>query len=212
MPFRSFVALATFFILTTVRVADIATTLHFDPSLSREGNPFVHFIGGKAPALVTSSTVVWLTCVVLLYFFLRGESLKLVQSPERLGKFVRLWLDRVIRTRRPIKDTLPKGPHWNDGLQGVRLFGLALPWSMIFSSVSAVHSWFAIQQTSQRTAYRQLYASLQVNKLNYLPWLWAIPGSVFGVILFFCSEYREVRSKWFAQNRQDRNEPLPDRH
>lgn len=196
MPVRSFVAFATFLILTTVRIADIATTLHFDPSLSHEGHPVVFFFGGKAPGLITSSTVAWLTCIVLLYFFWRGECLKLVQSPKRLRRFARIWFDRVIRTRRPIKDTLPGGSHWNEGSQALRLFGLALPWAIIFGSITAVYSWFAIQPSLQRTSYQQLYATLQVNKLNHLPWLCAIPGFVVGMALFFWCEYHQhLRTK-----------------
>jgi hypothetical protein len=193
MTTRSYVALSTFLLLTVVRAADIATTLHFDRSLAREGNPIVFMFGGGLRSLVLSTGIVWLICAAFLLAYWRGDSLHLSEPPKRLSSFVRAWIERVIKPRRPLRSSLPGGESWHEGLQAIRFVGLALPWAVIVGSASAVHAWFATYGTPTVTRYQAFYSALTVGNWNYFVWLMALIGFVLGASLFSWSEFREVR-------------------
>jgi len=198
---RSFLASATFAFLTIVRIADFATTLHFDQSLSHEGNPVVFIFGGGLPALVLTGVVVWVVCTAFLFAFWRGTPLRLAKQPKRFGGFVRIWIQRVVKPRHSITDSLPGGSHWNEGLQAIRLFGLGLSWAIIFGSIAAIHAWFATR-VADGGAYQHMYSTLRVGKLNLFVFLMTPAGFLVGATIFFISEYRSARS--VAGRRSDR--------
>lgn len=194
MQSRHVITVLTLLLLTGARIIDTATTFHFDPTLQREGNPVVFFFGGKTWSLLMATVAVWLTCVAFLVAFWRGKSLRIRQPPKSLRGFVGTWINRVIRPQHPLRQSLPGGPYWNEGLQAIRLVGLGLPWAVIFGSATAIYSWFAIQHPPQITFYQHLYSTLNVGGLNYFIWLMTPPGFVTGTALFFWSEYRHLRA------------------
>ena len=191
MTTRLYVAVSTFVLLTAARVADIATTVYFNPSLDKEGNPIVFFLGGKLGSLVVSTAVVWLIAVSFLFAYWRGDRLKTLQVPSTFLEFVRAWSRRVLVRGRPMRTSLPGGRYWNEGLQAVRLAGIALPWAVIAGSMTAIYSWFATYGASKGTVYQSLYAALQIGGLNYFSWLTSAAGFAAGVWLFFWLEFRE---------------------
>src|SRR5437764_321317 len=106
---RSLLAIATFLLLTSLRAADIATTLDFDPYLRSEGNPVVFFLGGKLGSLLFTNGIIWLVCVGFLFMYWRGHSLKIPKSPRDLREYVRTCRNRVVKPRRAIRDNMPGG-------------------------------------------------------------------------------------------------------
>jgi hypothetical protein len=195
MRMRGFITLVTLLLLTASRAADIATTLYFNPSLDREGNLLVLLLGGGFGTLVISTTAFWLLCVGLLIAFWRSPSLRLSRSSESFWEYLRTWLRRVIQSRQAISSSLPGGSHWNEGLQAIRLFGLALPWAIISASAAAIHAWFATTLPAKIGPYQVLYSAMHVGRANYLVWLVAPGGFLVGALIFFLSEYYSVRNR-----------------
>jgi hypothetical protein len=194
MKARRFVSLVTLLLLTTGRAADIGVTLHFDPLLQREGNPIVLVFRGGVGILVSSTIIVWFLCVALIILFWRSTGLKLLRPPRSLLEFVRIWLQRVVRSRHPIFKSLPGGSHWNEGLQAIRFFGLALPWAIICVSAAAIHAWVATSLPTRIGTYQYLYSGAHVGRVNYLVWLVTPFGFLVGAIIFFLSEYYCLRN------------------
>lgn len=193
---RFVLTLITFSLLTCLRTLDILTTFRFDPFLSREGNPAVFFFGGGKSALVATTGVSYAVSLFFLFLFCRSEHLRLSSRPPNVRAFLRIWVKRVVRARPPIRQSLPGGTHWNEGLQAMRLLGLALPWALIFGSVTAIHAWLGIEDRGVVTAYQRLYSTLRIGGVNYLIWLTALPGFVVGSFLFFWTEYRHISDKF----------------
>jgi hypothetical protein len=191
MTARLYVAFSTFLLLTAARLADIATTRYFNPSLDKEGNPLVFLLGGKWGSLLASTIAVWLLAVIFLFAYWRGDGLKASQVPSSFLGYVRAWTRRVAVRGRPIRASLPGGRYWNEGLQAIRLVGVALPWAVIAGSITAIYSWLATYGSSKRTVYQAIYAALQVGGLNYFTWLTTPLGFALGVWLFFWLEFRE---------------------
>ena len=185
---RGFLTILTLLLLTCGRVADIGTTLHFDPSLRREGNPVILLFRGGVGALVTSTVAVWILCTIGLIAFWRGPGLRVPRHPKNFRGFVRIWLRRVVQSRYPISQTLPGGSHWNEGLQAIRFAAVALSWGLIFGCVAAIHAWVATNN-STATLYQQMYLILRFGNVNYFVWLVTPLGFFAGAILFFLAEY-----------------------
>jgi hypothetical protein len=186
---------ATLVLLTVARAVDIATTLHFDSSLRHEGNPVVFFLGGGLFSLLFVNFAVWLLCATLVFAYWRGDSLSVRIQHKSFGAFVRVWIDRVVRPRRSLRSTLPGGQYWHEGLQAIRLVGLALAWAVIFGSAAAVHAWFATYGEMGGTQYQQLYSALKIGGVNYFVWLTTPIGFAAGSALFFWLEFRTNRDR-----------------
>jgi len=54
---RAIVGIVTFISVSATRAADLATTLHFNPSLSREANPLSSVLGFDAAQLVAANLI-----------------------------------------------------------------------------------------------------------------------------------------------------------
>jgi hypothetical protein len=189
---RLVITVVTLLLLIASRTADLATTLYFNPSLDREGNPIVLLLPGGVTSLVSVSALVLVIFSIALFAFWRGQSLALSSRPADLAAFLSIWLQNVAFQRRPFGTYLPTAPHWNEGLQAVRLFGVALAWAIIFGSFAAVHAWFATRELTTVTAYQRIYSALRVGHFNYLPFMMAAIGSIFGAFVFFWSDYAEM--------------------
>ena len=187
---RLVITVVTLLFLVAGRVADLATTFYFNPSLSGEGNPIVLLFGGGALSLISVSVLLFMLSSIGLLAFWRGESLILSTRPVSFATFLSIWLKRVALQRRPFGNYLPGASHWNEGLQAIRLFGVVLAWAMIFGSVTAVHAWFATRDISSSTTYQYVYSALRIGRFNYLPSIIAFGGCLFGAFLFFVSEYK----------------------
>jgi hypothetical protein len=192
---RILLAGSTLVLLTVARAADIATTLHFDPSLSHEGNPVVFLLGGGLFSLLFVNFAVWLLCATFVFAYWRGNSLGVRIQHKSFGAFVRAWIDRVVRPRRSLRSTLPGGQYWHEGLQAIRLVGLALAWAVIFGSATAVHAWFATYGETGGTQYQQLYSGFKIGGVNYFVWLTAPVGFAAGSALFFSAEFKESQRR-----------------
>lgn len=201
MRARGLVASVTLLCLTAGRTIDVVTTLHFDPSLRREGNPLVVFVGSGIGTLIGANVLIWLLLLVCLLAFWRGPTLKLSRSPKTFADFFRKWVRLVLGSRYPISHTLPGGSHWNEGLQAIRLFGMGLSWAMILGSMVAVHAWFAMRD-ARSTLFHQAYATFRFGKLSLLIYLIMPIGFVMGGTIFFLCEYNCVRFRPLSNYRE----------
>jgi hypothetical protein len=163
--------------------------------LRHEGNPVVFFLGGGLFSLLFANFAVWLLCATLVFAYWRGDSLSVRIQHKSFGAFVRVWIDRVVRPRRSLRSTLPGGQYWHEGLQAIRLVGLALAWAVIFGSAAAVHAWFATYGEMGGPQYQHLYSALKIGGVNYFVWLTTPIGFAIGSALFFWREFRTNRDR-----------------
>lgn len=185
---------ATFLLLTLVKTGDVIATLYFDPSLSHEGNVFVVFLRGKVPTLLYSTSLSWFVCSTFLLLFWRGETLRTSAHSKRFRTFVQDWACAVIASRRSMRSTLPGGAHWNEGLQAIRLFGVALSWALITQGLLATYAWFATNG-GRGPSFFAVNSAFKIGRWSFLISLITLSGFVIGSLLFFWSEFKERVNK-----------------
>jgi hypothetical protein len=143
---RTLLTLVTFFAVSAARAADIATTFHFNPTLSHEANPIVACFGaGASTLLLTNLLATFLFLFVPLYCFWRFPAAPMPSTPANLREFVCLQLyGRVLPHGEfccAIFLGMPLPKKW---LQLLRFCGVALSWTIVFGSCLAVFSWWAL--------------------------------------------------------------------
>lgn len=185
----------TFFTLSSlalVRALDLLTTFYFNPTLSREGNPVYLTFGGSQQSLLGVTSVFSLLVIIGLLIFSRGTSLGLDRPADTLGSFIRGWLHRVAFDRQPFTAYWSGNSHATEGLQAIRLFGVALAWALIFGSAAAVCAWVILFKYESR-AFSAIFLSLSIGRFSLFPSLFAVLGFVFGGWLFFLSDYKTLQ-------------------
>lgn len=185
---RTWLASVTFFLFIATRVADLAVTLHFNPSLDREANPIVRIFGGGAASLATASFILILFLSAGLFLFWRGGGLRRTEDQsEAFPKFVVTWLRDVARGRDRFREWMPGGARWPHSVQALRLTSVALSWAMILGSVGAIGAWIGLQGG---VAGFDLFTRLPLGSVPGVPWLLACLGVFLGSGLFFLTEWR----------------------
>ncbi|MCW3061760.1 MAG: signal peptide protein [Capsulimonas sp.] len=142
---RTLPTLITLFAVTVARASDIATTFHFNPSLSQEANPIVAQFGAGASTMVLTNVVgVFVFLFVPLFFYWRFPSTPLQSIPANVREFICLQLyGRLLLTREFFRAILLGVPLPKNWLQILRFLGIALPWTMVFGSFLEVFAWWA---------------------------------------------------------------------
>jgi hypothetical protein len=189
---RTVVFVTSMLFLIAARVCDIVSTFHFNRSLSREGNPVFLLLGGGETSLLIITSVFPLLSIAGLILFLRGRSLAWNKRPSSLGSFICDWLQRVAFDRQPFSAYLWGNAHAVEGLQALRLFGVALAWALNFGSAAAVYAWVAIFK-SQSPVFLSIFSMVSIGRFSLVPSLIAVSGFLVGAWLFFLSEYAEIR-------------------
>lgn len=142
------VGLITFSSVTVARAADIATTLHFNPSLSREANPLSSVLGFDAAQLVVSNLilVVLFLLVPLIFYVVRGPA-KIMEKAHTLTEYMSIQLFRSKLERNCFLCGVFLGwPLPKNWLQATRVFGFAVSWAVVFASLQATFAWWATNQ------------------------------------------------------------------
>ena len=143
---RTLPTLITLFAVIAARASDIATTFHFNPSLSHEANPIVARFGADAPTFVlTNALAVLVFILVPLYFYWRFPTAPLQSTPASLREFICLQLyGRILGPGEFYRAILMGVPFPKNWVQLFRFAGIALSWTVVFGSFLAVFSWWAI--------------------------------------------------------------------
>ena len=179
--------------LIVARACDLGATFYFDPALQREANLPLLLFGGGWAALLVAALVPSAVAVAGLFVFILGHPLAENTTPElSFSAFKRLWLKRVVLNRHPFRAYLRGGTHQEEGLQAIRLFGVALTWSLIFGSIVCVYAWSALANDHSQ-AFRAAFFHFGIGRFPLLQILIAFLGFVFGAALFFRSDYLEIK-------------------
>jgi hypothetical protein len=173
---------------------DLAATFYFNPTLSREGNPVLLMFGGSRQSLMLITSVFSLLAVVGLIVFRRSKSLDWDNPVTALGSFIRGWLHHVAFDRQPFTAYFWGNSHATEGLQAVRLFGVALAWALIFGSAAAVYAWATLFHYGNRV-FLGIFSAVSIGRFSLVPFFIAVLGFVFGAWLFFWSEYAQMRRR-----------------
>jgi hypothetical protein len=182
----------TLSILILVRSLDLVITFHFSPSLSAEGNPVFLMLGGGTPSLLLTTSFFSFLAVGFLHVFWRGRSLPWRKPPSTLGHFVHRWLQRVAFERQPFTAYFCGNTHACEGIQAVRLFGMALSWALIFGSGAALYAWGAIFMFGG-SIFLPFFSFLSIGRFSLLPSIFAVFGFFLGALLFFLSDFVALR-------------------
>jgi hypothetical protein len=143
---RVIIGVVTFFSIAIARTADLATTLHFNPSLSREANPLSSVLGFDAAQLVVSNVIgvaIFLLAPLLIYV-VRGPA-KIEEKANTLTEHISLQLFRSkLDQNRVLCGVFLGWPLPKNWLQATRVVGFALSWAVVFASLQATFGWWAI--------------------------------------------------------------------
>lgn len=189
---RAIVGIVTFFSVTAARVADIATTLHFNPSLSREANPLSSVLGFDAAQLVTANLIgmVVLLLTPLLLYVVRGPA-RLEEQVESLTQYISLQLFRSKLPRNRVLCGVFLGwPLPKNWLQAARVLGFTLSWTVVFASLQATFAWWATNQWGMDW-YRQYRGTINFHGypvIEFIPVLLVFYSMGY---LYFRKEFRD---------------------
>jgi len=186
----------TLFAVTAARASDLATTFHFDPSLSREVNPIVAQLGGDAKALLLSNMIgVAVFLFIPLFWFWRCRSKRLTVSPTSLRDFASLlFYDRILPKWQLWSASLLGWPLPKDWSQVVRLWGFAGCWTVVFGGFLATFSWWAVSEWHWAW-YQALRSALAPGNYPVIELLACIPTFYVAAIVFVRTEYAEFRNR-----------------
>ncbi|MEM7147219.1 MAG: hypothetical protein AAF591_19035 [Verrucomicrobiota bacterium] len=189
----------TFVSLSAARAADVTTTLHFNPSLSREANPLSSVLGFDALQLVVTNivaVVVFLFVPLLVYIVYGPASMGEKACSFREYVSLQLFRSKLERARflRGVFLGWPLPKNW---LQAVRVLGFALSWAIVIASLQATFAWWATNQwgLDWYGRYRALFSFRGFPVVELIPI----------VIVFFLMGFVFFRMEYKAYGR-----PLPE--
>jgi len=191
---RSVLALGTFVAVSTARAADLATTFHFNPSLSREANPLVTWHGADPKALLIFN-VVGLAILFLapLFLYWRGRPKVLAEKAESVWDFASLLLyDRIMPKGRLIRAFLLGSPLPKDWFQFLRLWGFAGCWALAIGSFIVTFSWWAVSDLHW-TTYQTIRSSITIGSYPVLELVPVIPTFIAAAVIFFRTEFCDYK-------------------
>ena len=187
---RLITGIVTFSSVVAARAADLTTTLHFNPSLSREANPLCSVFGFDAAQLVASNVIgVMIFVLVPLLIYIVYPPAKIKETAHTLGEYSSLQIFRSkLKRIRLLSGMFLGWPLPKNWLQATRVFGFAASWAIVFGSLQATFAWWATNQWGMD--WYKDYRGI-INFYNY-PVIELIPvGIVFYLMgyLFFRKEF-----------------------
>lgn len=182
MQKRTLTALVTFLTISAARAADIGSTLHFNPSLSKEANPIVSVFGADLTTLLTfnfGTVILFLLLPLFLYWRFPAAALP-GQAPANAREFMSLQLyGRVLPAASFLRGVVLGFPFPKNKLQALRAIGFVLTWTVAFASFHAAFTWWAINAWELR-GYQQFRAGYT---FNGYPLLEVTLACAFGVVV-----------------------------
>jgi hypothetical protein len=191
---RNVLTAITFLGVVAARAADFAITLHFDPTLATDGNPLVRNFGaGVRGMLLANILTMSIMLFVPLLCFWRGRRPHFEQPPSDIWQFLSITFYRRLLPRRKLLCALFLGwPLPKDWFQVCRVCGVTISWGVTFSSIVAAASWWANRSFPW---YDNLYGTLSFRNFPLLLLIAALPGMLFGLILYLSCEYFRPRQQ-----------------
>jgi hypothetical protein len=143
---RTLFTALTLFAITAARPSDLATTFHYNPSLSHEANPIVAHFKADAQTMVVADILGVITLPFApLFVYWRGSPKRLTTTPESMWDFAGLYLyGRRMSRGQLLRAILLCWPLPKDWFQVLRLWGLAGSWAVVVGSFAAAFSWCAL--------------------------------------------------------------------
>jgi len=196
---RLVVAGLAFLSVTAARAADLVTTLHFNPTLSREANPFASVFGFDTAQLVVSNVIGVLAFVVapLLVYVMYPPSRR-EKTQQALGEYISLQLYRCRLEKRRLVPALCLGwPLPRDWLQATRAFGFAISWAVVFGSLQFTFGWWATNEWGMEwyKLYRSLFNFRGYPVIELIP---IIVSFYIAAYLFFRMEFKRQKPEPFG--------------
>jgi len=189
---RFAVAAVAFLSVIAARWADLATTLHFNPTLSREANPFVSVFGLDTTQLIVTNVIGILAFVLApLLAYVRYAPASMEQTPQTLAEYISIQLYRCNLEKKRLYHAIFLGwPLPKDWLQTTRLFGFTVSWTVVFASLVATFGWWATNQCGMEwyQAYRSLFSIRGYPVIEFIPIIVCIYIAGY---LYFRMEFRE---------------------
>lgn len=181
--------LITFLAVTATRAADIITTFHSNPTLSREANPVVTVFGaGPVELLIVNVLAAVIFIYLPLLCFWLGRRPCFEQHPADAWEFVSLAFYRRLMPRSKLLCALLMfWPLPKDWVQVCRAWSVVISWATVFATLVAVASWSALKFHW----YHTLYGAVSFHYYSFLPLLAALIGCIVGWKLFLKSEFHE---------------------
>ena len=191
---RTVPTLITLLAVTAARASDLATTFHFNPSLSHEANPIVARFGADAPVLLlTNALAVTLFVLAPLFCYWRFPAAPLSSRPASLRAFISLQLyGRDLGPDEFRRAALLGIPLPRNGVQLLRLMGIALSWTVVFGSFLAVFAWWATWEWHWQ-AYQRVRGFLAVGGYPILELVLCMAFFYLAAVLHFRIEFASHR-------------------
>ena len=189
---RTLTTLITLFAVTIARAADLATTFHFNPSLSHEANPIVSVFEADASTLLLTNILgVIVFLFVPLFFYWRFPAAPMQATPANLREFICLQLyGRLLGRGEFCRAILLLWPFPKNRRQFLRFVGIALSWALVFCSFFAVFSWWAMWAWHWH-GYQHFRAAFVV--LGY-----PVMEVVFAMVFFYLASYWHFRREFLS--------------
>ncbi len=187
---RIIIAMVTFFSVTAARAADIATTLHLNPDLSREANPLVSVLGFDAGQLVVANSIAVLVfgiCPLLIYVVFGPARFdgQVDSIPQYIS--IQLFRSKLSRSQflRGVFLGCPLPKNW---LQTTRMIGFAYSWTLVFGSLQATFAWWATHHWGMEW-YRQYRGIINFHNYPVIELISLVPVFYILCYLFFRHEF-----------------------
>ncbi len=197
---RTIPTIVTLLAVVIARASDIASTLHFNPSLSREANPLVRLVGvqtgGRVGVMVLSNVVFVILAVVWpLWFYWRYPAAALPLQPKNVREFASLQLfNRILPHGEFLRFCFLGVPFPKNRMQLARCFGFVISWTIVFGSFLAAFSWWA-RHAWHWHAYERYRASFAIGNYPVMELLPCFPVAFLAAVVFFRMEYAGLKTQ-----------------
>lgn len=188
--------LTTFVVVTTARIADMATTFYFSPNLKYESNPLANNTGMEFSTLLLSNIVL---VFIFIYFPLSLYWLKAAKKTDvhisSAWEYASLSLyGCVIKKVKLIRAVILGWPLPKDWLQVVRCMGIVLSWGVAVASWMAVLAWWASFSWSW-TSYMKFRAAIVIGNVPLLEILAGYLTCIIVTPIYFKLEYKYAKEQ-----------------
>lgn len=193
--------------LVASRIADIGSTCYFNPTLSREANPLVSWLGLGAPGLLAASVVLTSFLLFPLFLYWRYPSAPTAGKASTLRDFICLqWYNRRLSRKEFFTAIFCGVPMIQNWLQAQRMLACPVSWAITLLGFHHAFSWWAVSHFQW-----QSYSNLRNQTIicNY-PTFEAIFGLAALIVFPMVHIRREFRQHLHSKTLAESAARLPD--
>ncbi|MFM8476328.1 MAG: hypothetical protein ACKOEO_11095 [Planctomycetaceae bacterium] len=193
--------------LVASRIADIGSTFYFNPTLSREANPLVNWLGLGAPGLLAANVILTSFLLFLLFLYWRYQSAPTAGETSTLRDFICLqWYNRRLSRKEFFTAIFCGVPMIQNWLQAQRMLACPVSWAITLLGFHHAFSWWAVSHFQW-----QSYSNLRNQTIiwNY-PMFEAIFGLTALMVFPIVHLRREFRQHLHSKTLPESAASLPD--